>query len=69
MEINRDEVVIDGTSIGEYDLYDTNRLIRDLTPDEQLQKLLLQDSQTTLEILHNAADQRVISSFQIVHRP
>lgn len=69
MEINQDEVVIDGKRIGRYDLYDTTGLVRILTSDERTQKILLTGSQTILEVLHNSVDQRLIDSFQIVHRP
>lgn len=69
MEINQDEVVIDGKEIGVYDLYDTTGLVRILTSDECTQEILQQDADTILEVLHNAVDQRVIASFQIVHHP
>lgn len=69
MEINQDEVVIDGKKIGTYDLYDTTGLVRILTSDESLQEVLLTGSQTILEVLQNSVDQCLIDSFQIVHRP
>lgn len=69
MEINEDTVFADGQEIGTYDLYDTDHIAVALTPDERLQEALQQGTDTILEVLHNAVDQRVIADFQIVHRP
>lgn len=68
MEINEDTVFADEQEIGTYDLYDTTGLVRTLTPNEVVQEILQQDADTILEVLHSAVDQRVIASFQIVHR-
>ena len=69
MEINKNLIIVNNREIGEYDLYDVSRLVCTLTPSESLQETLLTGASTLLEVLQNAADQRVISSFQIVHHP
>lgn len=68
MKINEDLIVVNGKEIGTYDLYDTNRLIRDLTSDKSMQEVLLTGTQTILEVLQNSVDQRVIASFEIIHK-
>lgn len=68
MEINEDTVFADEQEIGTYDLYDTDHIAVALTSDEQLREALQQGTDTILEVLHNAVDQRVIADFQIVHR-
>lgn len=67
MEINQDEIIVNGKKIGTYDLYEIDRLVCTLTSDIATQEVLLTGAHTVLEVLQNATDQRLISSFQIVH--
>lgn len=68
MEINEDLIIVNGKEIGTYDLYEIDRLATVLTSDSVTQEAIQQGASTVLEILHSAVDQRVIASFQIVHR-
>lgn len=67
MKINENEIIVNGQKIGVYDLYEIDRLVRTLTPNEAVQEVLQQGADTVLEVLQNATDQRLVSSFQIAH--
>lgn len=67
MEIDENLIVVDGKTIGVFNVYDITGVVRTLTSDESVQKVLLTGANTILEILQNAVDQCLISSFQIAH--
>lgn len=68
MEINKNLIIVNNREIGEYDLYDVSRLVCTLTPSESLQEVLQQGANDVLEVLQNSVDQRVITTFAIVHK-
>lgn len=68
MKINENQIVVNGQPIGVYDLYETERLVCNLTSDKSMQEVLLTGTQTILEVLQNSVDQRLVSSFRIEHK-
>ena len=68
MKINENHIVVNGQLIGTYDLYDANRLACRLTSDKATQEAIQQGANTTLEVLHNALDYRIVTSFEIIHK-
>lgn len=68
MEINKNLIIVNNREIGLYDLYDITGLVKRLTPDSATQEVLLTGASTVLEILHSAVDQRIITSFEIIHK-